>query len=545
VKRISSIAAVSVVLLVLCALLGAAMTPNWQVSPLTGDNAGNNAGNSGNSLANNRVTVAAPDTAIAARGQRTNQEGTYQVKETTLRIRLAPSVTVDAVLREPVGATGKRPGCLFIHGAGTGKAHTVYGDIASAMASAGIVTLVPDKRMDNYSTFQRDYTAMARDYVTSLNVLKSRSNVDASRVGLYAESEGTWIASVMTHDHPDLAFMILTSPPVVPGRRQMAMAASNYMTYIGAPEPMVRNVAKFISMDFSMLGLRYADFPAERYLDALTMPLLVNYGTEDLSMPIEQGATMLREHAHQAGNDNVTVRYYPANHQMRVGARTSQPGLPLDESYTHDLENWVNAVAAGASADDWSTPMIAGTQPHQRLAVPKTTTPGLIRSLPVLLILLALAPLCLLVGALGSLVLALTHRRRRRGAQDDRHGSFGAGIAGLLVANAITVVASMAGLLAYLARTVSAALALRNDASALSAGWMALRALALLSIVAFAWLLVRFAENRLAREPEHLPAQNSAPVVAAGFGHCLVLGSLTFSAMFSLVSLAFWGLFTL
>jgi hypothetical protein len=269
----------------------------------------------------------------------------------------------------------------------------------------------------------------------------------------------------------------------------------------------------------------------------------VNYGTEDLSMPIEQGATMLREHAHQAGNDNVTVRYYPANHQMRVGARTSQPGLPLDKSYTHDLENWVNAVAAGASADDWSTPMIAGTQPHQRLAVPKTTAPGLIRSLPVLLILLALAPLCLLVGALGSLVLALTHRRHRM--QGDRHGSFGAGIAGLLVANALVVVASMAGLLAYLARTVSAALALRNDASALSAGWMALRALALLSVVAFAWLLVRFAENRLAREPEHLHAQDSTPVVAAGFGHRIVLGALTLSAVFSLISLAFWGLFTL
>ncbi|KFJ02447.1 dipeptidylaminopeptidase/acylaminoacyl-peptidase [Bifidobacterium subtile] len=543
VKRIISIAAASIVLLVLCALLGDAMTPDWRVAPLTdAADSAKTAGQRGKNSSSDRVAVESPDTAIAVRGLHTSQEGRYEVKETHLRIRLTASATVNALLREPVDAAGRRPACLFIHGAGTGKASEVYGDIASAMASAGIVTLVPDKRLDNYTTFQRDYIAMARDYVTSLAVLKGRGDVDSARVGLYAESEGTWIASAMTHDHPDLAFMILTSPPIVPGRRQMAMAASNYMTHIGAPKPMAQNVTKFIGMDFSMLGLRYADFPAERYLDALTMPLLVNYGTEDLSMPIEQGAATLREDAHRAGNDNVTVRYYPANHQMRVGARTSQPGLPLDGHYTHDLENWLNAVTAGASANDWSTPMIAGTQPHQRLAVPKATAPGLIRSLPMLLILLAMAPLCLLVGALGALVLGLTGRQRRKLG---RCGSFGAGVTRLLVANAIAVVTSIAGLLAYLARTVSATLALRSDATALSAGWTALRALAVLSTVALAWLLVRLSENRLARPPEHLRSQDCAPVAAAGFGHRLVFASLALSAAFSLVSLAFWGLFSL
>ncbi|MCH4209580.1 alpha/beta hydrolase family protein [Bifidobacterium sp.] len=597
-KRISSIAAASVVLLVLCALLGAAMTPNWRVDPLADAADASDSSGAADSAKNDgsdgRITVKSSDTAIAARGLHTSQEGRYKVKETHLRIRLTASVNIHALLREPVGAAGKRPGCLFLHGAGTGKASAVYGDLSWAMASAGIVTLVPDKRIDNYTTFQRDYPGMARDYATSLAVLKSRGNVDASRVGLYAESEGTWIASIMARDHPDLAFMILTSPPVVPGRRQMAMAASNYMTTIGAPRPMVQDVSKFIGMDFSMLGLHYADFPAERYLNALTMPLLVNYGTEDLSMPIEQGAAMLRAAAHSVGNDNVTVRYYSANHQMRVGARTSKPGLPLDRHYTHNLEDWINAVASepvsGAGTSDtavsggnvsgtsvsgtspigWSTPMIAGTQPHQRLAVPQTTTPGLVRSLQALLVLLAMAPLCLLVGIIGSLVLTLAGLRRRK---QGRGGSFGTGIAGLLAANAIAVVASTAGLLAYLSKLVSDTLVLRDDAATLSTGWMALRALAVLSVVVFAWLLVRLGENRLilpaSHTPEHLHTgtQNSqdspsvampsgttpvatptvvkAAVAASGFGHRLVFASLTISATFSLASLAFWGLFAM
>ena len=36
--------------------------------------------------------------------------------------------------------------------------------------------------------------------------------VSRSETGIYAESEGTWIATVLTQQHPDLAFAILTSP---------------------------------------------------------------------------------------------------------------------------------------------------------------------------------------------------------------------------------------------------------------------------------------------------------------------------------------------
>ena len=54
------------------------------------------------------------------------------------------------------------------------------------------------------------------------------------------------------------------------------------------------------------------------------------------------------------------VRYYAANHQMRTGSSLSLPGLPLDKDYTHNLEDWINAIAAGATEDDWLTPDIAG-----------------------------------------------------------------------------------------------------------------------------------------------------------------------------------------
>lgn len=188
------------------------------------------------------------------------------------------------------------------------------------MATAGITTLVPDKRLDNYSMLSRDYVSSANDYAKSLRVLRSWPGVDAAKTGIYAESEGTWIATVLTHEHPDLAFAILTSSPVVSGRQQMAMAATSCLKATGAPDAIIHIIPKLTSLSVDNVGPNYADFDAAYYRRSLTMPLLINYGTQDTAMPIEQGARLLTRAANAAGNHNVTLRYYNANHQMRTAA---------------------------------------------------------------------------------------------------------------------------------------------------------------------------------------------------------------------------------
>lgn len=562
-KRLAQVAGTSIILIALFALLGVAMTPDWQVEPYT-----------------NHISVSSEDTGIAAKGLHTDQEGTYKIKETKRRIQLNDSVTIQAILREPVGAPGKRPACLFIHGAGTGKASEVYADIASAMTSAGIVTLVPDKRLDNYTTFHRDYQVMANDYATSLNILKNSPQVDPQQTGLYAESEGTWITSIMAHDHPDLAFMILTSPPVVSGRSQMAMAASTYMDYIGAPKPMIRDISKLLSMDFSSLGLQYADFPAQRYLSSLTMPLLVNFGTQDISMPIEQGTTMLRDATHKSGNDNVTFRFYPTNHQMRVGAHTSKPGLPLEKHYTHNLENWVNAVASGATANDWQTPMISGSQPHQQYAAPSSLNPGLIRSLPVLALLVALSMVCIIGAGLGGIALSIARSIRRRREHRQQYGQghprqgrqshrqhqqrhlqqqsetltaaarsygFSSHLATPLAAAGVVSMMSILAFFIYLLVVASAALSLSNMASALHIGWIGLNILVFVDIILLAWVLVTIWENHRAQRIQAVSSispSNSTMLVTQGAGHHVVVALSIVGAFLTLVMMAFWGLFS-
>lgn len=324
--------------MVLCAL-GNAMAPKWQVEPFT-----------------DHITLTTTNTAIQAVDPatgavlKTPQEGAYRTKETHITVALDGGKTVNAIVREPLDAPADRPACLFLHGSGTGKSSEAFGDVANAMASAGITTLVPDKRLDNYTMLHRDYVSSAHDYAKSMEILRKWPGVSRSETGIYAESEGTWIATVLTQQHPDLAFAILTSPPVVSGRQQMTLAATNYLTAAGAPDAVKQLIPRITSLGTQRMGLAYADFDAAKYRRSLTMPLLINYGVKDTAMPVEQGARLLIKAANQAGNTNVTLRYYDANHPCFV-TQTGFPGLQNADGDAVWASATYRRIAANASCN--------------------------------------------------------------------------------------------------------------------------------------------------------------------------------------------------
>ena len=511
-KRAGFTAASFVVILLVMLLLGQAMTPDWRVEPYR-----------------DHLQVSTRSTAVASSLGPTTPEGTHPVREQKISITLAGGVRIQAIVREPSDHKGTGPACLFIHGAGTGKSSEVFGDLASAMASAGITTLVPDKRLDTYTTFHRDYQAMAADYGRSLDRLRSWPGVDPTKVGLYAESEGTWISSIMTAKDPSIAFSILTSPPVYPGRRQMAMAATSYLDLIGAPKGIRNVIPRLMGMDLSLLGLEYADFPSLPYLDQLRMPVMINFGTMDVSMPVEQGAREIIRRTHAIGNDNVTLRYYPTNHQIRTGSRLAKAGLPLEPRYTHNLEDWINAVAMGTKADQWSTPMIAGSQPHQLNQVPKHTNTGLIPSLTALLTLMASGPILLAAALVSALIGALSSHLRARG-KDHRQSGFSKGLTGRLWSLGLLAAGLMAALLAYAFTVVRQALDLMHLSSMMASCWPLLSVLCLVLILLLASTLTSVFSR-----------SDGKPAVA-GAGHWLTLTLTLLGSLAILGSLIFWNI---
>ncbi|MDT7507628.1 acyl-CoA thioester hydrolase/BAAT C-terminal domain-containing protein [Bifidobacterium sp. H6bp22N] len=510
-KRAGFTAASFVVILLVMLLLGQAMTPDWRVEPYR-----------------DHLRVSTRSTAVASSLGPTTPEGTHPVKEQRISITLAGGVHIQAIVREPSDLKGTGPACLFIHGAGTGKSSEVFGDLASAMASAGITTLVPDKRLDTYTTFHRDYQAMAADYGRSLDRLRSWPGVDPTKVGLYAESEGTWISSIMTAKDPSIAFSILTSPPVYPGRRQMAMAATSYLDLIGATKGIRNVIPRLMGMDLSLLGLEYADFPSLPYLDQLRMPVMINFGTMDVSMPVEQGAREIIRRTHAIGNDNVTLRYYPTNHQIRTGSRLAKAGLPLEPRYTHNLEDWINAVAMGTKADQWSTPMIAGSQPHQLNQVPKHTNTGLMPSLTALLTLMASGPILLAAALASALVGALSSHLRTRG-KDHRQSGFSKGLTGRLWSLGLLAAGLMTALLAYAFTVVRRAFGLMHLSSMMASCW------SLLSILCLVLILL------LASTLTCIFSQSDGKPAVAGAGHWLTLTLTLLGSLAILGSLIFWN----
>ena len=580
--------------MVLCAL-GNAMAPKWQVEPFT-----------------DHITLTTTNTAIQAVDPatgavlKTPQEGAYRTKETHITVALDGGKTVNAIVREPLDAPADRPACLFLHGSGTGKSSEAFGDVANAMASAGITTLVPDKRLDNYTMLHRDYVSSAHDYAKSLEILRKWPGVSRSETGIYAESEGTWIATVLTQQHPDLAFAILTSPPVVSGRQQMTLAATNYLTAAGAPDAVKQLIPRITSLAHNAWDspMRISTRPNTADRSPCRYSSTMASRTQHAG---RTGARLLIKAANQAGNTNVTLRYYDANHQLRTGSNQTVPGLPLEPHYTHDLEDWINAVTSGTGANGWATPMIAGTQPNQTVTAPLKTPPALVKSMGVIVGAIAVCLLCALLAMCGAPILLIAGWvRERRASRRVSHDSastepaeptdstsmfstdattptgpstqpnaarpiaitdhrFPVGMRVALALNTLLAVGTTGVFLAYLVTVIIDAISLTDNSAVLAKNWHAIVMLTWLSLVAFAWLLAeiivdacrRHARNRAIASIDDDADMNNGHDAAArsrcdigkdgkaciGSGHVIVATCVVVSAALSLALLAFWGLF--
>src|SRR5665648_621916 len=312
--------------------------PGWDPVPLT-----------------ETIAVATPDTTIGAI-EGTDPVGTYEVATSVVTVELA-GTEVEARVSEPIGATGLRPGIVFVHGAGTGRYQEAFVAQAEALASAGIVAMVPNKRLDTYTTRVRSYVGMANDYLRSVELLRGLPGVDPDKVGVYGESEGAWIVPVMAADNPSVAFTVLVAAPVVPPRQQAAFAVDSYLRNTGVPVEVLRSVPRLVGMEYPGGGFDYMDFDAEAFQQRMRQPLLVVYGTGDSAMPTVQGAEQLIDDLRIAGNDDWTVRFYEgADHGIRVDRQ-------LVPEFARDLSAWIQGLPESADAP----PRVAGPEPLVRL----------------------------------------------------------------------------------------------------------------------------------------------------------------------------------
>lgn len=475
---------------------------------------------------------------------------------------------IKVLIREPQNASGKRPGVVFMHGAGYGTCDNSFGDVASGMASAGFVTAVLDKPVWNTTDINRDYPASAKAYDQVIEYLRDQSDVDEAKVGIYATSESTWISSYLLEDDPDVAFQILLSPMVFSPRQSLGFFVTQDFTLVGANEGYQSIVQRVFSADTGLFGLNNFDLATLKPA-AYAVPTYVAYGSKDVMTAQVDGVRAILYNAHKADNWNVTVRSYPvANHVLRLGDE-SEAGTPFADAYVDDLIDWTVGTSAGLTQ---TSEKVAGTNLYQSIGLPgalKARRVGTIYGviLHVTVVLLLLASIVLALVALGRKI-AADARWRREKREAKRAGmliperpvvlGFAHGFGNALLTLTLTTLATLLIFFAGLGQVIMGVVKLAwGSAPTETPGvmywsWPVIQVVSVLVLWAWSRVFMHLIEVASVRGLIQIPPRRESvrdivtgadPVLASTRLGRILFWLVAFTMLYILLVFAFWGLF--
>lgn len=475
---------------------------------------------------------------------------------------------IKVLIREPQNASGKRPGVVFMHGAGYGTCDNSFGDVASGMASAGFVTAVLDKPVWNTTDINRDYPASAKAYDQVIEYLRDQSDVDEAKVGIYATSESTWISSYLLEDDPDIAFQILLSPMVFSPRQSLGFFVTQDFTLVGANEGYQSIVQRVFSADTGLFGLNNFDLATLKPA-AYAVPTYVAYGSKDVMTAQVDGVREILYNAHKADNWNVTVRSYPvANHVLRLGDE-SEAGTPFADAYVDDLIDWAVGTSAGLTQ---TSEKVAGTNLYQSIGLPgalKARRVGTIYGviLHVTVVLLLLASIVLALVALGRKIAA--DARWRREKREAKHAGmlipgrpvvlgFAHGFGNALLTLTLTTLATLLIFFAGLGQVIMGVVKLAwGSAPTETPGvmywsWPVIQVVSVLVLWAWSRVFMHLIEVASVRGLIQIPPRRESvrdivtgadPVLASTRLGRILFWLVAFTMLYILLVFAFWGLF--
>lgn len=519
-------------------------------------------------------------------GETLPEKGTYEVTERYITLNMtgdgnltkesgargkanADGVqAIKVLIREPQNASGKRPGVVFMHGAGYGTCDNSFGDVASGMASAGFVTAVLDKPVWNTTDINRDYPASAKAYDQVIEYLRDQSDVDEAKVGIYATSESTWISSYLLEDDPDVAFQILLSPMVFSPRQSLGFFVTQDFTLVGANEGYQSIVQRVFSADTGLFGLNNFDLATLKPA-AYAVPTYVAYGSKDVMTAQVDGVRAILYNAHKADNWNVTVRSYPvANHVLRLGDE-SEAGTPFADAYVDDLIDWAVGTSAGLTQ---TSEKVAGTNLYQSIGLPgalKARRVGTIYGviLHVTVVLLLLASIVLALVALGRKIAA--DARWRREKREAKHAGmliperpvvlgFAHGFGNALLTLTLTTLATLLIFFAGLGQVIMGVVKLAwGSAPTETPGvmywsWPVIQVVSVLVLWAWSRVFMHLIEVASVRGLIQIPPRRESvrdivtgadPVLASTRLGRILFWLVAFTMLYILLVFAFWGLF--
>jgi dipeptidyl aminopeptidase/acylaminoacyl peptidase len=232
---------------------------------------------------------------------------------------------------------GPYPAVVWVHGAGESARLPYDGaPLVQALVDSGIALLSYDKRGVGESEGEccpgdyGQFNLLAADVDGAVSALRSRPEIDPSRIGLLGASQAGWVvplAAVRSDGH--VAFTALVDAPAVStGEEDL------YSQETGEQGSLLR-LASFIRTAGGLRAPGPAGFDPRTYLEQLQTRGLWLYGGADRSQPTDEDVDALN--GLKATGKEFTVLVYPqADHGLLDVPATDPRALP-------EVVRWVKA----------------------------------------------------------------------------------------------------------------------------------------------------------------------------------------------------------
>jgi pimeloyl-ACP methyl ester carboxylesterase len=237
---------------------------------------------------------------------------------------------------------------------------------ADDLARHGVAALIYDNRGTGRSSgdYRSAFEQLASDGVSGVQMLVRRADIDSKHVGLFAISQGAWVAPIVATRSKDVAFIVLVSAPAVSvaeniqyesetslqeagfSRSDIDKALSlkrSVMQMIAAAAPddkIDERIAAENAAWAAHLGLpgrgnwmrawfaRVLNFDPAPLWEHVRVPVLAIYGSEDKDVRVTESAPRLERALHKAGNKDVTIHVIPgADHGILTLTAAGRPRL--------------------------------------------------------------------------------------------------------------------------------------------------------------------------------------------------------------------------
>jgi hypothetical protein len=278
--------------------------------------------------------------------------------------------------------------------------HKPFFVISDYLTRNGIAVLRYDDRGFGKSTGNFSAATsidFATDALAAIEYLKTRKEVDPTKIGIAGHSEGGMIAPIAASSSGDVAFVILLAGPGMKGSDLLILQTELILRANGTPEEKVKDAVKKngqaykIIVDIADSAEAYKEmkklyeaelagmseeeknkpensrsmfensvrtilslwfrfflrFDPKPYLENLSIPVLALNGELDLQVPPKENLSGIREALESAGNKNFKTVELPGLNHLFQAARTGSPTeySEIEETFSTEalkiMSNWI------------------------------------------------------------------------------------------------------------------------------------------------------------------------------------------------------------